>query len=250
MWEGIYHSQFWTVHSLTQSSIFSLGSSADTSCTMQKEIYRAKRTDRGDMPSNHNHVILNRYWQLNNQFSVLIHWEFYLLIQQLALCIQSLCYFIVIQSPSHVQLFVTPWTAVCQLPCPSPSPEACSNSCPLSQWCHPTISSSVVPFFSCLVSFPAPGSFPMSWCFASGDQNIGTSASVSVLPMNIQGWFPLGLTGWISLLSKGLSRIISNTTVGKNQFSSVQPSLWFDSHIHTWLLEKPYLWLSGPLSSK
>ena len=139
MWERIHHSQFWTVLALAQSSIFCLGSSADTSWTMWKEIYRTERTDREDMLSNGNHMILNKYRQLNNQFSVLIHWEFELLIQQPALCIQSLCNLIVIQSPSHVWLFVTPWSAACQLPCPLPSPKAYSNSCPLSQWCHPTI---------------------------------------------------------------------------------------------------------------
>ena len=100
-----------------------------------------------------------------------------------------------------------------RLPCPSPSPKACSNSCPLSWWCHPTISSSVL--FSCLWSFPASGSFLMSRIFASGEQSIGISASASALQMNIQDWFPLGLTGLISLLSKGLSRIFSNTTVQK-----------------------------------
>ena len=100
-----------------------------------------------------------------------------------------------------------------RLPCPSPTPRAYSNSCPLSQWYHPTISSAVVPFSSCLQSFPASGSFPMSQFFASGGQRIGTSASASVLPVNIQDWSPLGWTGWISLLSKGLSRVFSNTTI-------------------------------------
>ena len=98
-----------------------------------------------------------------------------------------------------------------RLPCPSPTPGACSNSCPLSQWCHPINSTSVIPF-SCLQSFPASGSFPMSQFFASGSQSIGVSASASVLPMNIQDSFPLGLTGWISLQSKGLSRVFSNTS--------------------------------------
>ena len=107
-----------------------------------------------------------------------------------------------------------------RLPLPSPTPTACSNSCPLSQWCHPIISSSVIPFSSCLQSFPASRSFPMSQVFASGDQNIGVSASASVLPMNIQDWFPLGWTGWISLQVKGLSRLFSNTTVQKYQFFS------------------------------
>ena len=99
-----------------------------------------------------------------------------------------------------------------RFPSPSPSPRACSSSCPLNQWCHPTISSSVVPFSSCLQSFPAPGSFLMSWLFISGGQSIEASASASVLPMNIQGWLLLGWTGWISLQSKGLSRVFSNTT--------------------------------------
>ena len=137
-----------------------------------------------------------------------------------------------------------------RLPCPSPSPGACSNSCPLSQWCHPTISSSVIPFFSCLQSFPASGSFPMSWLFVPTGQNIGVSASASVLPMNIQDWSPLGWTGWISLQSKGLSGVFYNTTVQKHQFFGTQLSLWSTSHIHTWLLEKPQLWLDRPLSVK
>ena len=103
------------------------------------------------------------------------------------------------------------------LRCPSPTPRAYSKSCPLSQWSHPTISSSVIPFSSCLQSFSASGSFPMSWVFASGGQSIGVSASASVLPVNIQDWFPLGLTGLIPLQSKGLSRVFSNTTVQKHQ---------------------------------
>ena len=110
-------------------------------------------------------------------------------------------------------------------PCPSPTPRVYSNSCPLSQWCLSTISSSIVPFSSCLQSCPASGSFQMSQLFASGGQSIGVSASASVLPMNIQYWFPLGLTGWISLQSKGLSRVFSNTTVQKHQFFSAQLSL-------------------------
>ena len=126
-----------------------------------------------------------------------------------------------------------------RLPCPSPTPRACSNSCPSSWWCHPTISSSVIPFSSRFHSFLASGSFPMSQFFTSGGQSIGASASASVLPMNIQDWFPLGLIGWISLQSKGLSRVFSNTTVQKHQFFSTDLSLWSNSHIHTWLLEKP-----------
>ena len=110
-----------------------------------------------------------------------------------------------------------------RLPCPSPTPRPCSNSCPLSRWCHPTISSSVIPFSSHLQSFPASGPFPVSQSFTSDSQRIGVSASASVLPMNIQDWFPLGLNGLISLLSKGLSRVFS--TVQKHQFFGTQPSL-------------------------
>ena len=124
-------------------------------------------------------------------------------------------------------------------PCPSPIPGIHTNSCPLSRWCHPTISTSVVPFSSHLQSFPASGSFQMSQLFISGSQSIGVSASTSVLTMNTQGWFPLGWTGWISLQSKGLSRVFSNTTVQKHQFFGAQPSSQSNSHIHTWLLEKP-----------
>ena len=117
-----------------------------------------------------------------------------------------------------------------KLPCPSPTPTACSNSCPLSQWCHPTISSSVTPFSFCLQYFPASESFPVSQLFVSGGQNIGAAASASILPMKIQDWFPLGLTGLTSLQSKGLSRVFSNTTVQKNQFFGTQLSLWSNSH--------------------
>ena len=126
-----------------------------------------------------------------------------------------------------------------RLPCPSPTPGGCSNSCASNQWCHPTISSSVIPFSSCLQSFPASGSFPMNQFFTSGGQSIGVSVSVPVIPMNIQDWFPLGWTSWISFQSKGLSRVFSNTTVQKHQFFSAQLSLWSNSHIHTWPLEKP-----------
>ena len=125
------------------------------------------------------------------------------------------------------------------LPCSSLSPWVCSNSCPLSRWCHPTISSSVVPFSSCPQSFPASGSFQMSQFFTSAGQSVGVSASASVLPMNIQDWFPLGWTSWISLQSKGLSRIISDTTVQKHQFFSAQLSSQSNSHVYTWPLEKP-----------
>ena len=125
-----------------------------------------------------------------------------------------------------------------RIPCISPSPRVCSNLCPLSQWCHPTISSSVISFSSHLQSFPASGSFPVSWFFESGDQSTGILASASVLPMKSQDWFPLGLTGLISLLSKGLSRVFSNTTAQKHQFFGAQLYLWSNSHIHTWRLEK------------
>ena len=123
-----------------------------------------------------------------------------------------------------------------RLSCPSPSPGACSNSRPLSWWGHPTISSSVIFFCSCLQSFPASRSFPMSQLFASGGQSI--RALASVLPVNIQAWLPLGITGWISFQLKGLSRVFSNTAV-QNQFFGAQPSLLSSSHIHTWLLTKP-----------
>ena len=124
-------------------------------------------------------------------------------------------------------------------PCLSPTPRDYSNSGPLSQLCHPTISSSVIPFSSCLQSFPTSGSFQISQLFASGGQSIGVSASTSVLPMNIQDWFPLGWTSWISLQSKGLSWVFSNTTVQKHQFFGAQPSSQSNSHIHTWPQEKP-----------
>ena len=124
-------------------------------------------------------------------------------------------------------------------PCPSPTPRVYSNSCPLSRWCHPTISSSVVPFSSCPQSLPASGSFPVSQLFAQGGQSIGVSASASVLLMNIQDWSPLGWTSWISSQSKGLSRVFSNTTVQKHQFFGTQLSSQSNPHIHTWPLEKP-----------
>ena len=124
-------------------------------------------------------------------------------------------------------------------PCPSPTPGVHSNSCQWSWWCHPTIPSSVIPFSSCLQFCPASRSFPVSQFFISGGQSIGVSVSASVLPMNIQDWFPLGLTGLISLQSKRLSRVFSNTIVQKHQFFGAQLSLWSNSHIHTWPLEKP-----------
>ena len=124
-------------------------------------------------------------------------------------------------------------------PCPSTTPGVYSNSCPSSRWCHLAISSSAIPFSSCPQSFPASGSFPMSQLFVSGGQSIRVSASASVLPMNTKDWSPLGWTGWISLQSKGLSRVFSNTTVQKHQFFGAQPYLWSTCHIHTWLLETP-----------
>ena len=126
-----------------------------------------------------------------------------------------------------------------RLPWPSPTPRACSNSCTSSRWCHPTISSSIVPFSFHLHSFPASKSFPRSQFFTSGGQSIGVSAPASVLPMNIQDGSPLVFTGLISLQSKGLSRVFSNTTVQKHQFFCAQLSLLSNSHIHAWLLEKP-----------
>ena len=144
-----------------------------------------------------------------------------------------------VQLLSHDWLFTTHGLQHSRHCCPSPTPRACSNTCPLSPWCHPIISFSVIPFSSCLQICPASGSFPMSQFFASGRQNIGVSASASVLPMNIQDWFPWGLPGLISLQSKGLSRVFSNTTVQKYHFFSTKLSFWSSSHIHTWLLEKP-----------
>ena len=131
-----------------------------------------------------------------------------------------------VQSFSLVWLFATPWTAALQASLSiTLTPGVYSNSCPLSHWCHPTNSSSVIPFTSHPQSFPPSGSFPMSQFFTSGGQSIGVSASASVLPMNIQDWFPLGWTGWISLQSKGLARVFSNTTVQKHQFFGAQLSL-------------------------
>ena len=122
-------------------------------------------------------------------------------------------------------------------PCSSPTPGVYPDSCPSSRWCHPAISSSVVPFSSCPQSFPASEFFPMSQLFTWGGQSIGVSASALVLPMNTQDWSPLGWAGWISLQSKGLSRVFSNTIVQKNQFFGTQLSSQSNSHIHTWPLE-------------
>ena len=124
-----------------------------------------------------------------------------------------------------------------RLPCPSPSLGVCPSSCPLNGWCHPTILSSLALFSFCLQSFPASGSFLMCQLFKSGGQRIRASTSASVLSMNIQGWFPLGLTCLISLLSKGLSRVSSSTTIWKHWIFSAQPFLLSSSHIHIWLLD-------------
>ena len=134
----------------------------------------------------------------------------------------NLCYSVA----QCVWFFMIPWTAAHQVSYPSLCPRLCSNSCPLSQWCHPIISSSVTCCFSCPQSFPASRSFPMSLLFISGDQIIGVSTSASVLPMNIQDWSPLRWSGWISLQSKALSRVFSNTIVQKHQFFSAQLSLY------------------------
>ena len=139
------------------------------------------------------------------------------------------------------KLYLTLWSHELQHTrplCPPLSLRVCLNSCLLSQWCYPTISSSTTRFSLCFQSFPVSGSFPMSWLFVSAGQTVVITASVSVLPMNIQGWFPLGLTGLISLLFKRLSRIFSRTTVRKHPFFSAQPSLWSSSHIHYMTTEK------------
>ena len=141
-----------------------------------------------------------------------------------------------VQSLSRILLFATSWTAARQASLLIPTLRAYSDSCPLSQWCHPIIASSVILFSSCPQSLPASGSFQMSQLFASSGPSIGVPASTSVLPVNTQDWSPLGWTGWISL---GLSRVFSNATVQKHQFFGAQLSLWFHSHIHTWLMEKP-----------
>ena len=138
--------------------------------------------------------------------------------------IHLLIHFSSVQLLSHVRLFATPWTAAHQASLSITNSQSLSNSCPLNQWCHPTILSSVIPF-SRLQSSPASGSFPMSQVFALGGQSNGVSASASVLPMNIQDWSPLGWTGWTSLQSKGLSRVFSNTTAQKHQFFGAQLSL-------------------------
>ena len=144
----------------------------------------------------------------------------------------------VIQSLSHVQLFAIHGLQCARFPCPSPSPSSrvCSHLCPLGWWWHSTISSSVVPFSSCLQSFPTSGSFPLTHIFESGGQSTGVSALASFFPKKSQGWSLSEWTGWIFLQSKGL---FFTTTVRKHQFFGNQPSLWFNPYIHVWLLEKP-----------
>ena len=144
-----------------------------------------------------------------------------------------------VQLLSHVRLFVTPWIAYAMPPCPSPTHGVYPNSCASSQWCHPAISYSVVLFSSCPQSLPASESFPMSQLIEWGGQSIGVSASASFPPKISPGWCPSEWTGWISLQSKGFSRVFSNTIVQKHQFFSAQLSSQSNSHIHTWLLEKP-----------
>ena len=144
-----------------------------------------------------------------------------------------------VQSLSRVWLFATPWIQHTRPPCPSPTPGVHSDSRPLSQRCHPTISSSVVPFSSCPQSLPALKSSPMSQLFAWGGQSTRVSALASFLPKKSQGWSPSQWTSWISLQSKGFSRVFSNTTVQKHQFFGAQPSSQSNSHIHTWPQEKP-----------
>ena len=143
-----------------------------------------------------------------------------------------------VQSLNCVRLFLTPWITARQASLSITNFRSSLRLTSIYRWCHPTISSSVVPFSSCPQSVPASESFPMSQLFPSGGQSIGVSASTSVLPMNTQDWF-LGWTGWISLQSRGLSRVFSNTTVQKHQFVGAQPSSQSNSHIHTWPQEKP-----------
>ena len=159
-----------------------------------------------------------------------------------ALCISS------VQSLSRIWLFATHEPQHTTPPCPSPTPGVYSKSCPLSWWCHPTISSSVIPFSSCLQSFPASGSFQMSHLFSSGGQSVGVLASTSVLPMNTQDWSPLGWTGWISSQSKGLSRVLQH-------HSSKASILWCSTYFivqfsHQYMTEKPSLWLYRTLLAK
>ena len=169
--------------------------------------------------------------EFTKTFTIIIHYNYFSCFPLEILKNLFWVQFSSVQSLRHVWLFAIPWTAAYLLPCLSPTPGACSISCPSSQWCYPAISSSVVPVSTCLQSFPASGSFPMSQFFASNGQSIGASASASVLPMNIQDWFPLRLTGLISLQSKGFSRVFSKTTVQKHQLFGTQFSIGANSHI-------------------
>ena len=153
--------------------------------------------------------------------------------------IRGSVHFSSVQSLSRVRLFATPWITARQASLSITISRVHSNSRPLSRWCHPAISSSVIPFSSCPQSLPTSESFPMSQLFSWGGQSTGISALASFLPKKSQGWSPLEWTGWISLQSKGLSRVFSNATVQKHQFFDTQPSSQSNSHIHTWPLEKP-----------
>ena len=144
-----------------------------------------------------------------------------------------------VQLLNHVWLFASPWIAACQASLSITNSGSSLRPTPSSQWCHPAISSSVVPFSSCPQSLPASESFPMSQLFAWGGHSTGVSALASFLPKTTQDWSPLEWTGWISLQSKGFSRVFSNTTVQKHQFFGAQPSSQSNSHIHTWPQEKP-----------
>ena len=156
-----------------------------------------------------------------------------------SICVCHVHRIVVVQSLSHFQLFASPWTAAHQASLSFTISRNLPKLMSIDQWCLPTILASVIPFSSCPQSFPASGCFPVSQLFALGGPSIGVSALASALPMNIQGWLPLGFTGLISLQFKWLSRVFSSTTVRKHQVFGSQLSLWFNSRIHTWLLEKP-----------
>ena len=158
-------------------------------------------------------ITLDYYMSFSSLLKIELFWEKFICFFSFYFILE---YFVVVQSLSLVQLFVTPWAAAGQALSPSLSHGVCSNSCPSSQWCHPTISSSVITFTSCPQSFPVSGSFPMSQLFTSGGQSVGASASASVLPISIQGWFPLRWTDLISLQSKGISRVFSSTVIQKH----------------------------------
>ena len=185
---------------------------------------------------------LNCSKQVKGPCFVLINWRKKLLKAfdlNTSVMIMSTSPFSVQFSRSVMSNSETAWIAACQASLSITISGIHPNSCPSSRWCHPAISSSVVPFSSCPQSLPPSGSFPMSQLFTWSDQSIGVSASASVLPMNTQDWSPLGWTGWISLQFKGLSRVFSNTTVQKHQFFGTQLSSQSNSHIHTWPQEKP-----------